>query len=163
MSEQGLQKLIHDLDKAAHGVSVAEQAIRREMAERIAVLSRARTFAFRRLNFMKAIVAAIAAAEDYASAMTHATTAFLRETNWNGASETQREVVEKFLPVANAIWDLQQSGRKDEAEDGEQVGDPAVVERHLADFEQWFELNRNAPFLSLMDREVLELPLVEVA
>jgi hypothetical protein len=63
--------------------------------------------------------------------------------------------MEQFAPVANAIWDARQTGENDSES-------AAAIEQQLAAFEQWFERNRNAPFLSLMDREVLELPLVEV-
>jgi hypothetical protein len=181
MSEEVLQKLIHDLDEAARGASVAEETFRREAAERIAALSRARIFAFRRLNLVKTVVAAMAAAEDHPTAMAQARAVFLREVNWTGASESQREVVEKFLPVADAIWDVQQAGKDSETREGEtRGGEPkdgeskgvetrdneeraGVVEERLAAFEQWFERNRSGPFLSLMDGEVLELPLVEVA
>jgi hypothetical protein len=161
MTDEILQNLIRDLNDAARGASVAEETFRREAAERIATLGRARAFAFRRLNLVKAIVAAMATAEDHPAAMAHATAAFLREVNWSGASESQREVVEKFLPVANAIWDARQAGESDEGK-GESEG-AAAVEQQLAAFEQWFERNRNGPFLSLMDGEALELPLVEVA
>jgi hypothetical protein len=155
MTAPVLQTVIDNLDAAARSASVAEEKFRREVVERIAALERARAFAFRRLNFVKAIVAAVAGAEDHPSAIAQANAAFLRETSWNGASASQREVMEQFAPVANAIWDARQTGENDSES-------AAAIEQQLAAFEQWFERNRNAPFLSLMDREVLELPLVEV-
>jgi hypothetical protein len=159
MTDDVLQSFITKLNDAARGASVAEETFRREAAERIATLERARMFAFRRLNLVKAIVAAMASAEDQPAAIAQATSAFLRELNWNAASESQRQVVEQFLPVANAIWDARQTG---EAEDGKPEA-AVAIEKELATFEQWFERNRHGPFLSLMDGEPLELPLVEVA
>lgn len=157
MTEEVLQDVIRILDGAAHGASVAEEKFRREALDRIAGLERERIFAFRRLNLMKAVIEAMSAAEDHPVAIKHATSALLREVNWNGASESQREAIEKFLPVANAVWEARQDDRE---KDGEES--VMAVERQLAAFEAWFERNRNAAFLSLMDREPLELPLVEV-
>jgi len=161
MSDEVLQNLIGNLNDAARRASVAEEKFRREAAERISTLERARSFAFRRLNLVKAIIAAMATAEEQPAAIAHATSVFLREVNWNGASESQREVVERFLPVAHAIWEAGQAGKDDEGKGENERA--AAVEQELATFEQWFERNRNGPFLSLMDGEVLELPLVEVA
>jgi hypothetical protein len=58
MTAPVLQTVIDNLDAAARSASVAEEKFRREVVERIAALERARAFAFRRLNFVKAIVAA---------------------------------------------------------------------------------------------------------
>ena len=125
MTGEVLRKLIQDLDHAAHDASVAEEKYRREVIDRIAALGRERTFAFRRLNFVKAVIAAISTAEDHPVAMTSGTSAFLREVNWNGASESQREAIEKFLPVANAIWDARQDGEEEGGDDS-----AVAVERH---------------------------------
>ena len=73
----------------------------------------------------------------------------LAEAGWTGATEAQREVAEKFVPVAQAVA---------AAAAGEEA-DPAAA---LAAFEAWYAETRQVPFLALMEREVVELPLVEV-
>ena len=49
-----------------------------------------------------------------------------------------------------------------ELQQGELRAGKRELEYELAVFEEWFAENRNGAFLSLMDGEVLELPLVEV-
>lgn len=148
-----LQALVQRFDAAAHAASVAEEDYRREATVRVKALERARSFAFRRLNLLKSVIAAMAGVEDEKEAETQAMAVFFREVNWNGASESQREVARRFLPVVNLLWLMRQDTR---------VTDIEAVEREFAAFETWFAENRNGPFLALMDGEVLELPLVEV-
>jgi hypothetical protein len=142
------------LDRAARAASAEEDTYRKVTMERIKALERQRAFAFRRLNLVRAVAASIADANDEAEAAARGSATFLRELNWNGASERQREVVDKFLPVVTALWQMRDGSLPD--------GEAGPADAALADFERWFAENRNAPFESLMDTEVLELPLVEV-
>ena len=73
----------------------------------------------------------------------------LREVGWSGATEPQREVADRFAPVVAALA----------AAASDEPADPAAA---LAAFEAWFAEARGAPFLGLMEREVVELPLVEI-
>lgn len=163
MSARPIDTCIAQLDAAAHAASVAEERYRSEAAERVKGLERARAFAFRRLNLVREVARAMTGAKDEAEALQSGSAAFLREVNWTGGSESQREVVERFKPILAALWRM--SG-----EDAAPAGDIADIgkdlskdlARDLADFEAWFAANRHGSFLSLMDGEVLELPLVEV-
>ncbi len=153
MTDMALQALINRLDAAACSASAAEETCRHEAAERIKGLERARIFAFRRLNLVKSIASAMNGAKDRDEAMAWGASAFLREVNWTGASESQRDVLGRFEHITDAIWRMHQ---------GESEAGNKELEHELAAFEKWFEENRNGAFLSLMDGEVLELPLVEV-
>lgn len=152
-SDTALQDMVTRLDHVARAASAAEETCRREHAERIRKLELERIYAFRRLTLVKSIASAMNGAKDQEEATAWATSAFLREVNWTGASESQREAIERFKLLIDAIWRLQQ---------GEAQEDDKEFEREFEAFEQWFAENRNGAFLSLMDGEVLELPLVEV-
>jgi len=153
VTDSSLQNLVTRLDAAARTASAAEEICRRESAEKIRALELARIYAFRRLTLVKSVASAMEGAKDWEEALEWANSAFLREVNWTGASESQREVVERFQPIIESVWRMQQ---------GEPQERDKEFERELAAFEKWFADNRNGAFLSLMDGEVLELPLVEV-
>jgi len=148
-------QFVETLERAAHVASAAEDDFRRTAMSRIRALELERAFAFRRLNLVKAIVAAIAGAKDEAEAVAMGSAALLREVNWTGASKNQRDVVDRFMPVIQA---LRRAG--DAAAEPPPTTTAAADE--LAAFERWYQDTRNAPFLSLMEAEVQELPLVEL-
>lgn len=154
MTAKALDDFIRGLEQTAHAANVAEEAFRADVARRIRELEQERAFAFRRLNLLRALSPAILAAKDQEEAEAHGAAALLRELGWSSASESQREVAERFAPVITAIW---QTGRSED-----EKADAAPVADALAAFEKWFAANRNGPFLSLMEVEIQELPLVEV-
>jgi hypothetical protein len=163
MSATPLDDFLDRLDQAARQASTAEDAYRRDVLQRVKQMEQERAFAFRRLNLVRTIASSLAGAKDEVEAVGRGSAAFLREVNWSGATDSQREVVAKFTPVITALWPLIPR----EEEEGAPPAAPAVLdiaapERELAAFETWFSENRTAPFLSLMEGEVLELPLVEV-
>lgn len=153
MSETAIEIFLARLEAAAHSASVAEDSYRKEALERVRSLERARAFAFRRLNLARSMAAAMTGSKDEAEAVSCGTAAFLREVNWNGATESQREVMERLRPVLLVIWKALEAGEADAEE----------LDRQMESFELWFEQNRSTSLLGLMDGEVLELPLVEVA
>jgi hypothetical protein len=154
MMAQIVTAYLDDLERTAHSVSADEETYRREAAVRFRELEQARAFAFRRLNLMRTITGAVTGVEEEEDALKAGSIAFLREVEWSGATESQRQAVEQFKPVVLAAWQLSR------AEDD--TGDTAALTRALTDFEQWFANSRNSPFLTVMEREVVELPLVEV-
>jgi hypothetical protein len=154
MSGEALAVYFDRLKRAADTASAAEDAYRRDAVRRIKEHEQERAFAYRRLNLMQAAAAAVAGAKDEAEAMAQGKSAMLREVNWNGASEPQRQVADRFAPVALALW---RAGR-----DAGGAGQAEPPEAALAAFEQWFAESRNGPFLALMEGSTLELPLVEV-
>lgn len=154
------------LDRFARGESAAEDAYRREIAEKMAALERQRAFAFRRLNLVRTIAESVAAAPDEERAAALGNAACMREIGWTGASEPQREVMARFAPVAVAIWRVAVAASADPASAGEQekeAAKPAEIDAAFADFEAWYAANRKGTFWNLMDQEPLNLPLVEVS
>ncbi len=160
MTAQTLTAYLDALEHTAHDVSAAEERYRREAAVRFRELEQQRAFAFRRLNLMRTVAAAVAGIEEEAEAQAAGGAAFLRELDWTGATESQRQTLEQFRPVILAAWRL--SCAEAEGAESGAAADGAALARALAAFEQWFAGARNGAFLTVMEREIVELPLVEV-
>jgi len=161
-----LTTYLDGLEQAAHAASTAEEVYRREIAQRVRALEQERAFAFRRLNLMRTVTAAVTGHEEEAEALQAGNVAFMRELEWTGATEAQRQALEQFQPVVLAAWTLSRitEGEGDKAADTatDKAAKMAALQRALTAFEQWFAASRNGPFLSVMEREVVELPLVEI-
>jgi len=155
MTPSNFSNFVEELDRRAKAANAVEDEFRSSFTKRVRELEEARAFAFRRLNLVKSVGGAIADAKDEEEAKSKASAVFLIEVGWTGGSQSQRDVVEKFMPVAIAIWNASKPDAK--PEDGEKI------EVELSAFEAWFGQNREAPFLTLMQQETVELPLVEVA
>jgi len=153
-----LTTYLDGLEQAAHAASTAEEVYRREIAQRVRALEQDRAFAFRRLNLMRTVTAAVTGHEEEAEALQAGNIAFMRELEWTGATEAQRQALEQFQPVVLAAWTLSRATE----EEADRAANMAALERALTAFEQWFAASRNGPFLSVMEREVVELPLVEI-
>jgi len=153
MTTQALTAFLDQLEQTAHAASVNEETYRREAAARFQVLEQERAFGFRRLNLMRTVVAAINGCETEEEAITKGSAAFLLELGWAGQSETQQEALANFQPVIRACWQAAQSEDAD-AKSTELGG-------KVNDFERWFGQARSGPFLSVLEREIVELPLVE--
>ena len=150
---------IQDLERAAREANVAEEAFRKDFARKVEALRLARAHAWRRLNLLRALGRELAGLpEEEAEAKGRAV--FYRETAQTGATEAQREAAAAFAPVARAVWEAVR-----ERGEGEEAGAPAEtpdVRAALAAFEAWYGENRKGAFLDLMEREIVELPLVEI-
>lgn len=145
---------LDDLGATAREASIAEEQFRKQAARRAEELKVEREFAFRRLNLVKAIGRAVILSEDEEAALKSGRSVFFREVSWNGATQKQRDVADQFDTVVLAIW----SAVRPEEETDEQ---PSVADT-LAAFEDWYRESRNTAFLNLMEREIVELPLVEI-
>jgi hypothetical protein len=154
MNIKPIDNYLQRLESTARTASAAEDAYRHEAAERIKELERARAFSFRRLTLVSSVVGSMSGAKDEAEAAAQGSAAFLREIGWTGATESQREVVERFMPIIASLWRM--------CRDEPPAVDVSGIDDDLAAFETWFAENRNGSFMSLMDAEPLELPLVEV-
>lgn len=148
MTTTAFDACLETLTAVARSANAAELDHQREAALRAAELKRARAFAWRRVNLLRAVAGAMRGAEDAAAAEAAGTAALLREAGWGGAAEAERAAASRFLPVIAAIRAA-----------GEAEADPAAA---LADFEAWYAAERGAPFLALMEREIVELPLVDI-
>ena len=120
------------------------------------MLEQERAFGFRRLNLMRTVLAAIANCETEEDAILQGSAAFLQEVGWNTEVESQQEALEKFHPVIRACWQAAQADQDQQADQP-----PAEITDKLNDFERWFGEARNGPFLKVLEREIVELPLVE--
>jgi len=149
-----------DLEQAARNANVAEDAFRKDFARKVEELRRARAHAWRRLNLLRVLGRELAGLpEEEVEAKGRAV--FYRETAQNGATEPQREAAAQFAPVVLAVWQAVREVPEDET--GAGAGEPAPdVRAALATFEDWYAANRNGVFLDLMERDIVELPLVEV-
>lgn len=155
MTAKPIDVYFSELEQSAREAGIAEEKFRQEIVSRMKELERARAFAFRRLNLLRNIAKAMSGAEDDAQAIEWGRAAFLREVNWTGTSDSQRETLEKFEPVLVALWKI--------CNEEASVADRSQATRECDVFEKWFANNRKGPFLSLMEVEPVELPLVEAS
>jgi hypothetical protein len=144
---------LNGLKSAAERAEVAETKFRREIAERTKALERERAFAFRRLNFMRAVADAIASAENEDTAVAVASSVLRAKLGWASDSEARDEVVARFKPVARAMF---ASLAPPEAE-----ADNADPGQALADFEAWYANSHPAAFWTLFEHYMPETPLVD--
>lgn len=153
MPGQNFTSLLEELSAQANEAGAAEQQLQKEVARRIAELKEARAFAWRRVNLLRAVAAAVKEAQNEEEARAAGRKRFYREVGWNGGTQNQRDVCEGFVPVILAIW----AATREEEPD-----DVAVVREELDAFEAWYAETRGGSFLALMERDIVELPLVEV-
>ena len=99
---------------------------------------------------MRATAAAVRGAEGPEAVAAAGRATLLAEVGWNGATEAQREVAERFVPG-------RPRGRPPAA-----AGEAADPPRRSSPSRPGTPDARGVPFLALMEREVVELPLVEV-
>ncbi len=150
-----LAPLIDTLKAAADRAGETEAAYRRETVQRIAALERERTFAFRRLNLMRAVIAAVSGAETEEEAAARAAAALCYEVGWDGVSEARTTVLEEFAAVAKAVFaDLD---RQADAS----PGDGAVALAALGAFETWYGATHTGPFWALFDQYVPQTSVVD--
>jgi hypothetical protein len=143
--------VLQALAVAADGADRAERQYRQETAQHIAALEQERAFAYRRLGLMRELADAIASADAEESALSIAAATLRGKLGWSSESEARSEVLERFAPVAQALF------RSLTSED-EPV--PSAQEA-LADFERWYADSRRTPFWVLFDHYVQQTPLVD--
>ena len=140
------------LKTAADTTEAAEASFRKESARQLAALEQARTYAFRRLNLMRAVASAIAPAEDEGAAVAGALSTLREKVGWAADSEARAEVLSRFSGVARAIY---------RALGADEQADARAVETALAEFEDWYAASRQTPFWALFDQYVVETPRVD--
>jgi len=109
---------IYHLKRAARSATVAEENLRREIAQRFSELERERQFAFCRYNLRQAVARALGEAANKEEALAKCRTAFMRELASAGVTEQQRVVIERFAPVILAVW---------KATHQHEAGEPGIV------------------------------------
>ena len=81
------------LKAAADKTEAAEASFRKETARQLAALEQARTYAFRRLNLMRAVASAVAPAEDEGAAVAGALATLREKVGWASDGEARAEVL----------------------------------------------------------------------
>lgn len=145
--------LLDALKQSAADAEAAEAAFRRESAARIKALEQDRAFAFRRLNFMRAVAGAIASAESEEIAVANGLAVMREKLGWGADSDARSEALTHFAEVAKAIFG---SLAPPEAEIDEVDAGQA-----LAAFEAWYADARGSSFWALFEQHVAEFPVVD--
>ena len=141
------------LKDAADAAEAAEARFRREIAQRAREVEQERAFAFRRLNFMRAIADAVASAENEETAVASASAVLRDRLGWASSSEARDAVVIQFAPVSQAVF---ASLAPPEAEvDAPDVG------AALAAFEAWYASTHPNAFWVLFEHYMPETPRVD--
>jgi hypothetical protein len=148
--------LLAGLEAAAEAARSAEDRFRRETAARIDTLAQERAYAFRRLNFVRAIAEAARVSEDGASAVEAARAAVRRELGWQAEDARRSEILERLQPVLLRITAQLGGGEPDAGEVA-----PEDVIAALREFESWFQADTGTSFYALFDRYVPETPVVD--
>ncbi|MBU3029442.1 hypothetical protein [Paracoccus marinaquae] len=154
MSADAFGNCLSALKARAEEANRNEIRHQQEAARRAAELRDIRAFAWRRLNILRAVAAAVRGEAEEEPALLAGQAAMLRDTGLNLATQPRRDLAERFRPVTRAVW----LATREEAEDA--AAEAALAA--FAEFEAWHLQDRETPFLALMEREIPELPLVEV-
>jgi hypothetical protein len=139
------------LEAAAHAADAEETAFRREAAARIEILERARTFAFRRLNVLRAMAEAARRAPDADTSVATQLSVIRERLGWGSAEEgTPRAVLGRLSALVACIdAEFRANAPSD---------DPCA---ELARFEDWYAERFGSPFWALFDRYSPETPVVD--
>jgi hypothetical protein len=144
---------LHDLKAAADGAAATEAEFRRQTADRTKELERERAFAFRRLNLMRTVADAVAAAESKEIAVAGSLALVRSRLGWSSDSDARSDVLSRFSPVAEAVFvSLAPPDEESPATD---------VTRALEEFETWYAATHATPFWALFEQYVSETPVVD--
>ena len=149
-----ISSFLNLLELSAKQAAETENNFRRKSSLRAKSLERERAYAHRRLNFMRAIAAAVAVAESEEIAVAAATAVMRAKLGWSSDSAARTEVLSRFVPVAQQVF----SNIAPAAEDGGPLPD---VIRTLTEFENWYRENHPNPFWMLFENQMPETPIVD--
>jgi len=141
------------LREAAAEAEAAETAFRREISARIREIEMERAFAYRRLNFMRALADAAAGAESEEIAVANVLAVVREKLGWSSDSDARAAVLSHLAPVAQAMFARLAPSEKD--------GTPADIGEALADFEEWYRGKHGQPFWVLFEHYIPETPRVD--
>ncbi|HLL26034.1 MAG TPA: hypothetical protein VKT73_00050 [Xanthobacteraceae bacterium] len=141
------------LKEAAAKAESAETDFRREIAARLKAIEDERAFAYRRLNFMRALAEATATAESEEIAVARALAVVRAKLDWSSDNEARTAVLSRLAPVAQAMFVRLAPQEKNEA-----LPD---IGKALADFEKWYAETHAQPFWVLFEHYMPETPRVD--
>jgi hypothetical protein len=177
-AETPLVRELARLEQVAIAAQRAEIDYQNNFAAELTRLERVRQFAFRRLELVRRMAAAGDVADDEQS-VRRQSAALIEEIGWHGDTERRRMLLEAWRPVALAVWrELERSrpgaGKASETATGTATGrggegpggtrapaSEAGIAEAFAVFEARYEAEVGTPFLALLDREMVETPVVE--
>lgn len=137
----------------AENAGAAEEAFRKEIAERTKRFANERAFAYRRYNLVRAVADVVATAESEEIAVA-ATNGVLRaKLDWETDSEARVEVLDRFAAVAVAMFAA--------LSPVESEAPPPDVIAALRAFEDWYADTHPQPFWVLFEHYMPETPLVD--
>jgi hypothetical protein len=158
------RSFLDELKAAADRTATAEDELRREIAERMRTIEFERAYAFRRLNFMRAVADVVAGAEGEEIAVAAATAILRVKLGWSDQSEARDAVVSRFAPVAQAMYaslspDKRAAAKRDAAK-RYAAAEPDVLAA-LREFEGWYAATHPKPFWVLFENYMQETPVVD--
>jgi hypothetical protein len=148
---------LDDLKLAAERATAVEEEFQREFIKRTKALETERAFAFRRLNFMRAIADVVATAEGEEIAVAAAAAVLRTKLGWVEDSDVRDEVATRFAPVAQAMY----ASLSPEIEGQDKQAPAPDVMATLADFERWYAGSHEGPFWVLFETYLPETPRVD--
>jgi len=143
---------LESLKAAAIEADGAEAAFRREIAGRMRELEAERAFSHRRLNFMRALAEAVAAAENQEAAVATALAAVRERLGWSADTEARTAVLSKLAVLAETMY-----ARLAPAECEEQP----EIGKLLSEFEDWYKERHREAFWILFEHYIPETPRVD--
>ncbi|MBX3502607.1 MAG: hypothetical protein KF889_24440 [Alphaproteobacteria bacterium] len=142
---------VDELRRRAEEAGRIEAAYRLESRDRLAALEQARVAAYRRVELVDALLRAVAAGEDRATAVDAGVRVLCDMTGWTADDAACEEVREQMAAVADQAWLA--------AHPGEAGGD---VVQAFTRFEAWYASRFQTAFTALVAREEPSLtPLVD--
>jgi hypothetical protein len=141
----GKPAFVHDLERHAQAAAHAEADFRIQSRDRLGQLEAARVAAYRRLNLLSGMVAAIAAVGDDAAAVEAGVDHACTRTGWSEADAAWADVRHHLTPVAAAIQALGRPAAQDQPAPSPQA--PLLA---FASFEAWYRARFDADFLGLL-------------
>ena len=148
-----LATIFDTLEAAARSAGAAETAFRREAAERIKVLERERSHAFRRLNLLRPIAEGVARAESEEMAVAGSQAILRAKLGWSNDSEARSTILTRFATVVKGMFATLHPQSDDAA--------PIDILALLRAFEAWYEETHRASFWNLFDQPMQETPVVD--
>ena len=141
------------LKDAAENAGAAEEALRREFAERTKRLADERAFAYRRYNLIRAVAEAVAGAESEEIAVAAGNGILRTKLGWDSDSEARTETLSRFADVSKEMFAAL-------APLGDGAPPPDVL-GILRAFEDWYAETHPQSFWVLFEHYMPETPLVD--
>ncbi|WP_137046135.1 hypothetical protein [Pseudolabrys sp. FHR47] len=137
----------------AENAGAAEEALRREFAERTKRFADERAFAYRRYNLMRSVAEAVATAESEEIAVAAGNGILRTKLGWDSDSEARTETLSRFSAVSKEMF-AALAPPDDEAP-------PPDVLAVLRAFEDWYAETHPQSFWVLFEHYMPETPLVD--